>query len=97
MRTRAYRFAHMVDHIDDASEPRVEFDIRVGLGRLVSPGHRDRGTDRPAITVPARRGGVGGSAPTRHVAAASVWLVHSGSPVPGRRGADVCTDREGSP
>ena len=31
--TLAYRFAHMVDHIDDASEPRGRVDIRVGVGR----------------------------------------------------------------
>ena len=36
-------FAHMVDHIDDASEPRGRVDIRVGVGRPASLERRDQG------------------------------------------------------
>ena len=90
--------AHMVDHIDDASEPRGRVRYPCRGGAPASLERRDQGADRREI-ICARRGGVGGSAPTRHVAAASVWLAQGGAgrfaDIAGRRGADVCTDREG--
>ena len=77
----------MVDHIDHPSEPRGRVDIRVGVGRRRRWSVATKGRIVAESYAPGA-GGIRGRAPTRHVAAASVWLAQGGA----GRFADVAAD-----
>ena len=88
----ADRFAHMVDHIVDALEPRGRVDIRVGVGRRRRWSDEAKGRIVAESYAPARwcRRWRADTTCRRSICLVGARRRGPAADVAGRRGADVC-------